>query len=130
MKLSFACVLLVAGCGTTIQSTAINPAPRQLVPRDAASVEVFTTGAPPRPHVDVALLEAEQDSSYSLDDTAEMLAKLRERGAAMGCDALVFHGLSSYSEELIGDQVQSRKGVYATCIVYTPTGPGAVATAR
>ena len=119
MKLSYLCVVLV-GCGTTIQTTAINPAPRPLAARSPDTVELFTTGAPPRPHVDVALLEAEQDSSYSLDDTAAMLAKLRERGAAMGCDALVFHGLSSYSEELIGDQVQSRKGVYATCIVYTP----------
>jgi hypothetical protein len=117
MKLTLICVVL-AGCGTTIQTTAINPAPRPLA-RSPDSVEVFTTGAPPRPHVDVALLEAEQDSSYSLDDTAAMLAKLRERGAAMGCDALVFHGLASYREELVGDQVQSRKGVYATCIVYT-----------
>lgn len=117
MKLALLCVVL-AGCGTSIQATAINPAPHVLAPRPTESVEVFTSGAPARPHVDVALLEAEQDSSYSLDDTGAMLAKLRERGAAMGCDALVFHGLSSSSEELVGDQVQSRKGVYATCIVY------------
>lgn len=80
----------LAACGTTIRTTPINRAPHAMYPRDAASVELFTSGPPQhRSYVDVAFLEAEQESGYSTDDTPEFLAKLRARAAAMGCDGLV-----------------------------------------
>jgi hypothetical protein len=55
----------------------------------------------------------------------------------MGCDAIVFHGISSHDpglgsvEHLVDDHPGSRKGIYATCIVYTSAGDSALAeTAR
>jgi hypothetical protein len=89
------------------------------------SVELFTSGPPARPHVDVALLEAEATSGLSTDRTPEMLGELRARGAQMGCDAIVLGGMSSRDPNL-GDaetwlvkHPRDRKGVFATCIVYT-----------
>jgi len=125
IKLSLASLLLAVGCGTSIHSTAINPAPRPMAPRSPASVELFTSGAPQRPHVDVAFLEAEESSSFSTHRTPEMLNKLREKGAQMGCDAVVIGGVSSRdpgitdAESWLVDNPKGRKGVFATCIVYT-----------
>jgi hypothetical protein len=83
-------VVLVTACGTSIRATTINPSPRPMMSRPAETVELFTSGAPnDRRYVDVAYLEAEQDSAYSFDDTPEFLNLLRERGAAMGCDGVV-----------------------------------------
>lgn len=118
----------LAACGTSIRTTAINPAPRAMTPRPAATVELFTSGPPRRPYVDVALLEAEEESSFSTDRTPEMLTALRERGAAMGCDGIVMGGMTSRDpgvrdvETWLNDDAKGRKGVYATCIVYTSAG--------
>jgi hypothetical protein len=123
-KLLFA-LGLAAGCGTSIHTTPINPAPRPMAPRDPASVELFSSGAPQRVHVDVAFLEAEESSSFSTHRTPEMLSKLREKGAQLGCDAVVIGGLSSRdpgitdAETWLVEDPKGRKGVFATCIVYT-----------
>jgi hypothetical protein len=80
---------------------------------------------PGRPHVDVALIEAEEQSSFSTSRTPDMLNKLRVRGAEMGCDAVVIGGMSSRdpgihdAESWLVDHPKGRKGVYATCIMYT-----------
>ena len=123
-KLSLA-FLLAVGCGTSIHATTINPSPHPMTPRPPATVEMFTSGAPPRPHVDVAFLEAEESSGLSLDRTPQMLDKLRARGADMGCDAIVIGGMSSRdpgvgdAESWLVENPKGRKGIYATCIVYT-----------
>ena len=62
-----------------------------------------------------------------------MLNKLRIRGAQRGCDAVVVGGLSSRdpglndTETWFNDNPKGRKGIFATCIVYTApavaTGP-------
>lgn len=134
-NLSLALLLAsTAACGTSIRTTAVNPAPYPMSPRPPATVELFTSGAPARPHVDVALIEAEESSSFSTHGTAEMLGKLRERGAEMGCDAVVIGGMSSRdpgladTETWLVDNPKSRKGVFATCVVYTaPPEPIAAA---
>ncbi len=109
------------GCGTQIRSTIINPPPHAMQSRPPASVEVFTS-APPRdrPFVDVAFLEAEQESGYSTDGTEQFFAKLRGRAAQMGCDGLVFG--SPTNAVSVGIDLQTpmnKKGIVATCIVYT-----------
>jgi hypothetical protein len=125
---------LVIGCGTSIKETVINTPPRQMVSRPPETVELFTSGAPARPHVVVAFLEAEESSSWSTDGTADMLRKLRQRGAERGCDAVVIGGLSSRdpglndTETWFNDDAKGRKGIYATCIMYTDLG-GPVAAA-
>ncbi len=121
--------LLAAGCGTSIHATTLNPSPVAMAPRPAGAVELYTSGAPARPHVDVMLLEAEESSSFSLDKTAEMLGKLRERAGAMGCDAIVVGGMSSRdpglrdTESWLVDHPKGRKGIFGTCIVYTADYP-------
>lgn len=122
-------LLLAAGCGTSIHATTLNSSPVPMAPRPAHAVELFTSGAPHRPHVDIALLEAEESSSFSLDKTPEMLGKLREKAGAMGCDAIVIGGMSSRDpglrdkESWLIDNPKGRKGMYGTCIVYTPEYP-------
>jgi hypothetical protein len=126
---AFATLSLAAACGTTIRETVINPAPRQMVSRPPETVELFTSGAPARPHVDVAFLEAEESSSWSTDGTPDMFNKLRKRAADRGCDAVVIGGLSSRdpgvndTETWLVDHPKGRKGIYGTCIMYTDVGP-------
>ncbi len=116
-----------AACGSSVKTIAINPAPHAMTPRPPETVEMFTSGPPQRPYVDVALMEAEEESSFSTHKTPEMLTALRERGAQMGCDAIVFGGMSSRDPNLgdtetwLNDDAKGRKGIYATCIVYTGT---------
>jgi hypothetical protein len=118
-------LILAAGCGTSIRTTAINPAPRPMAARDPATVELLTSGAPQRAHVDVAFIEAEETSSFSVDETPEMLGELRAKGAQLGCDAVVVGGMSSRepgvgdAESWLVDKPKHRKGVFATCIMYT-----------
>ncbi len=108
--------LLVTGCGTSINATALNPSPVRMTARPAKAVELYTLGAPTRPHVDVALLEAEEGGSFTFEVTAEMLGDLRERAGKMGCDAIVIGSIRT------PDPIQTtgnyNKGIVGTCIVY------------
>jgi hypothetical protein len=121
----FLALVLAAGCGTSIHTIPINPAPHAMVPRNPATVELFTSGAPQRGHVDVAFIEAEETSGLSVDGTPEMLQQLREHGAQLGCDAVVIGGMSSRqpgvtdAEAWLVERPKNRKGLFATCIVYT-----------
>jgi hypothetical protein len=83
--------------------------------RPPESVEVLSSGAPTRPHVDVAYLEAEQESGMSGDNTPQFVAKLRIRAAARGCEALVLGGITS--DVSVWNNTSS--GIVATCVVYT-----------
>lgn len=118
-----AAILAAAGCGTSIRATTINPSPRVLQPRPPETVQIFTSGPPHRPYVDIAYLEAEQSSAYSSDNTPEFLTKLRVQAADMGCDGVVVGGVTHASDEIASitaDINASRKGITATCIVYLP----------
>jgi hypothetical protein len=132
MKL-FVALVLAAGCGASVQTTPINMAPHPMAARPPASVELYTSGAPQRPHVDIALLEVEESSSLSLADTNEMMNELRNRGAQMGCDAIVVGGASSRdpglgdAERWLNKDARGRKGFTATCIAYLPDEPIAAA---
>jgi hypothetical protein len=112
-------VALAAGCGTSIQSTMINPAPHPMQSRPPESVEIYSSGPPQRPYIDVAYLEAEQQSAYSGDDTAQFIGHLRERAAAMGCDGVVLGGVT-HAAEPTTDIHLTRKGLTATCVMYVP----------
>lgn len=113
----------LAGCGTSVMETPVNPAPRPLTERPPESVEVFTSGAPERPHVDVMLLEAEQTSNFSVDNTPDFIAELRARAAKIGCDAIVVGGITNATVPSIDMHTStSRKGLTASCIVYKPPG--------
>jgi hypothetical protein len=112
-------LVLVAGCGTSIQATMINPAPHPMQSRPPESVEVYSSGPPQRPYIDVAYLEAEQQTAYSADDTAQFVGHLRERAAAMGCDGVVLGGVT-HAAEPTSDLHLTRKGLTATCVMFLP----------
>ncbi len=61
-------------------------------PRPVKSVEVYTAGPPSEEYVEVGLLEIEQDGALSSAGPNTMLRKLREKGAAIGCEAIVVGG--------------------------------------
>nr|HEX4314960.1 hypothetical protein [Kofleriaceae bacterium] len=108
----------LSACGTSIQETPINAAPRPMAARPPDSVEVFSSGQPTRPHVDVAYLEAEQSSGFSEDDTPQFVAKLRVAAAKRGCDAIVLGGIT-HDVNVYGRSSSNQKGIVATCVVYT-----------
>jgi hypothetical protein len=113
--------LFTAGCGTAISTTLINPAPRPMSARPPETVEIFSSGPPQRPYVDVAFLEAEQESHLSVDNTPEFINHLRVRAAAMGCDGVVLGGVTHAADvaaSVAADVNASKKGITATCIVY------------
>src|SRR5262245_59658682 len=82
-------LLAATGCGTSITATALNQSPKPLAPRSPESVEIFASAPPGRPYVDVAYLEAEQQSDMSVDGIGAFITKLRRRAAEMGCDGVV-----------------------------------------
>jgi hypothetical protein len=119
-----ALALLVAACGTTTQVVPTNPSPRALVPRSPDAVDVFTTSAPPRPFVEVAIIQARQSSQYSVDSMPEIIAAMREQAARVGCDGVVIHGesnkvVSSGGWGEMGTNTSSLDGYWGACIVYT-----------
>jgi hypothetical protein len=119
MKIAF--LALLAACGTTIRATPINPEPHPLPPRSPESVEVFASGPPVRPHVDVSFLEAANASVYSTDQTPQFIAKLRVEAAAMGCDGIVIGGVTNRTvgSDGFSERPGNIRGVVATCIAYT-----------
>jgi hypothetical protein len=119
-----ALLALVTACGTSIHATTINPAPHAMRARPPEAVELFTSGPPQdRRYVDIAFLEAEQDSPYSFDDTAEFFSALRARAGAMGCDGVVIG--SPTNKVTTGLDLQTPeniKGIVGTCIVFVDAG--------
>lgn len=81
-------LLTLAGCGHSIEYTAMNKSPHGMTRRAPDSVEVFMTQRPARPAVEVGYFEIEQQSPAA-GGTPEMIRKLREEAAAVGCDALL-----------------------------------------
>jgi hypothetical protein len=68
------------------------------------------------------MLEAQQESAYSLDAKEDVLRKLRERAAAVGCDAVVLsgdHNSAGHVYTLDGGMTTTLKGYRAACVVYT-----------
>src|SRR5688572_28234107 len=113
--------LTLLGCATFVTATPINPPPRPLVPREASSVQVIATTPPAEPHVDVALLQVEQQQGLNRQGTDYMIQRLREKAAELGCDAVYIKHASEYD----GDDAYLDPDAHqllATCIVFTPPG--------
>ncbi|CAN5822805.1 hypothetical protein BH11MYX2_BH11MYX2_26290 [soil metagenome] len=113
-------LIFATGCGTVINTTAINPTPHTLYTRPPASVALFTSGPPQgRSYVDVAFLEAEQESGYSVDRMPDFIADLSARAAAMGCDGLVIGSPTNATTVAFDLQTpMNKRGIVATCIVF------------
>ena len=117
---------LLVACGPKVTSTPLNPSPRPFVARDPMSVEVFTTGLPQRPYVEVAALSAaggKADEHYGV---------MRAKAGQMGCDALVFTSAprdatsTGYNWKTGGVSTAStNSGSSATCVVWSGGGVAA-----
>ena len=114
--LSSACLF---GCSTWVTATMLNPAPRPLVPRDPASVQVLASDAPAEPHVDVALLEVEQQEGLNRQGTDYMIQRLREKAAELGCDAVFIKSSAEHDGHDVYLDPDARE-MLASCIVFTP----------
>jgi hypothetical protein len=112
--------LVVCGCGTTVQYTALQRAPRELYKRPAHEVDVFLSGPPKRPHRDIGLFEAQQTTELSLHETREMLHELRRAAGERGCDAIHVMGVGAKGQTSIALELNgaSVKTITATCLVY------------
>jgi len=117
-------VFCASGCVlSSVETTRLNAAPRPLVARPARSVEIYSSSPPTRPHVDVALLRADQANFGT--DTPAMLQSLAERAGELGCDALFVSGASERAASR-GDLSLFDPGshnLFATCIAYLPPSP-------
>jgi hypothetical protein len=113
-------VLLASSCvPSSVETTPLNAAPRPLVARPAASVEIFASSPPTRPHVDVALLRADGGSA---GDMPEMVKSLTDRAGQLGCDALFISGAGE-RPGAPGDLYLFDPGsrqLHGTCVVYLP----------
>lgn len=120
-------LLLALGCGTFVESTPLNAPPRPMIPREPESVEVYSSSAPTRPHVDVALLEVTQTDSFNEQSAALMLRRLREKAGEMGCDAVFISGRSERDGEPLDSDFAlldpGSRSLHATCMVYTGAVP-------
>jgi hypothetical protein len=84
-------------------------------------VEVFSSGRPERPFVEVGIIETQQQSMYSLDKPDAVFAELREEAGRQGCDALILLGTNDGMQVVVGQyggSGQTLKGYRATCAVY------------
>ena len=117
-------VFCASGCALSyVETTRLNAPPRPLVARPARSVEIYTSSPPTRPHVDVALLRADQANFGT--DTPAMLQSLAERAGELGCDALFISGASERAASR-GDLSFLDPGshnLFATCLAYLPAAP-------
>lgn len=123
-------LLPLACCGTYVTFTRINPAPRTMVPRSPESVDLFASGPPTRPHVDVAILEVEQTRSLNEQGTNLMVDALRAKAGQMGCDAIVLGSMADHQGAPPGsgwsllDPGSSIR--QASCLMYTDLTPGPI----
>jgi hypothetical protein len=126
-------VALAAACGTTTEFARTNPNFAGMASRPPGAVDVYTAAPPPRPFVEVGIIEARQSSEYSLDGMDAIIAELRNRAAHEGCDGVILTGdansvvgssfvtgsVTHGTGSLLGSgSVKTLKGYRGTCIVY------------
>jgi hypothetical protein len=117
--------LTILGCATPngVVYSPVNAPPRAFVRRTPASVDVFLSKPPTRPHVDVGMFEVYQgrNDDGTGHSTENMLTTLRLHAALRGCDAVQVMGV-----ELAGRE-ESRV-VRGVCEMYTD--PEAIEAAK
>jgi hypothetical protein len=111
--------LLLFGCASTVTATPIHHAPRPLVSRAPNSVQVLASEPPSEPHVDVALLQVDQYEAYNPHGMAELIQRLREKAAEIGCDAVYIENTARRTGDDVLSDLDSRQ-LLASCVVFTP----------
>lgn len=114
--LSFALSLAATACGFETNVAWLRMPPHPMAKRSPASVEVYSSSPPARPHVEVAIIEVAEQSS-SGRSLYELMDALRLAAAEQGCDAIHVTGVVSKPPQVMDSS--DRAGVVATCLVYT-----------
>jgi hypothetical protein len=120
--LALAVAAPLAGCGTYTNFTPINSPPHELTSRPSSRVQVFASGRPRRPYVDVAVIQVEQTHGLNEQGAQLMIDSIRAQAAALGCDAVVLGGITDHAGARSGSALAlldpgSTKQT-AACIVY------------
>ena len=119
----------MAACGTFVEAIPLNSPPRVLQPRAPGSVEVYSSSPPTRPHVDVALLRADQ-TNHSSANTLKMVQELQLKAAQLGCDAIHVSGIAERAGAPPGEALAlidpGSHIMTATCMVYLSSTPALV----
>lgn len=98
--------------------------------RDPSSVLVLASEPPSEPHVDVALLQVDQYEAYNSRGMQEMIQRLREKAAELGCDAVYIKNTAQQKRDNLLFDTDSQQ-LLASCIVFTPPDTsGEVANTR
>jgi hypothetical protein len=121
LSLSGACslaLLTLTGCGAVVGFTPLNAPPHASPPRAPLQVEVFTTATPPRPYVEVGVLEARDQSAYATNDSGDMITAMRAAAGERGCDGVVVTGAGAEVKEDVGGKPSLHGTVRGTCIIY------------
>ena len=106
---SLTLVLLAACSMKKVTVSPTNPPQRPLPSRVMAQVEVFTSHAPERPFIEIAVLTA------NYGDPEEDIQQIRAKAGEYGCDAVVFSRLGG-KEEMYGHaSSRSPVSLAATC---------------
>ena len=122
-------VLLAAGmsigCGTSLTYIPTADRPHPLQVRKPEQVEIFMTGKPDRPFVEIGMIESQQEDA-SQDGSRALIAKMRAFAGKRGCDALVIFSDNNTVEGMGGPYsiVTTLKGYRGSCLVYV-SGPSA-----
>jgi hypothetical protein len=125
LPLPAAIAVWALACGTYVTATPINPAPRPLTPRSPESVEVFASGPPSEPFVDIALLEVTQHEGLNRQGLDFMIERLRKRGGELGCDAVFIKGVAEHKgdDRALAILDPDARQLFASCLVYTHQQP-------
>ena len=118
----FLAAFALGGCGIQTTATVLHSPPHPLQPRGAETVELFSSAAPARPHVDVAFIEATEQSWGSSASVAQIMNELRKRAAQLGCDGVVIGSRFARVDDLntlLTGNAHDVQGLTGTCIVYT-----------
>jgi hypothetical protein len=107
----------LGGClDTELAYTPLNAPPGAMRARGPDQVQLFSSAAPERPHIDVGLLSVTEGDGW--ETPATLIGKLRQAAADHGCDALVLAppGTKESTDVLgVRKQLQLYSG---TCVVY------------
>jgi len=109
--------LLAVGCAAEVQYVPMLAAPRQLYVRAPAQVEVFVVTPPPRPHVDIGMLNLAWAGSEG-ETVQQMMNLVRAAAGQQGCDALL---VTRVAVRAVG--FSSPGSIEGSCEVYTDLPP-------
>ncbi|HEX7499310.1 MAG TPA: hypothetical protein VF524_03305 [Polyangia bacterium] len=116
-------MLIFSACGTSVSETYVNDPPATMTPRGRHSVRIYASGAPERPHMDVAILQVEQTHGLNEQGLDIMLDRLRTRAAQLGCDGVVVGGIRERDGFPAGTAFYlldpGATTLHGTCIVFT-----------